>query len=176
MCVSRASGARDDRRMRWLAIALLAACASTPHEITLRIRPDHNYTGIYGVVRDPRNGKPLIDVNVSVDGAQLSQTVDVMTDDRGRYRVEDLPPGFYLVTFAYEDALERIPEVLVRGLEPALASSWLAPAAPKYERPPKPPQEVPSVRIDWSDRETHSYDCAMPSSLAVSDLCRKLGR
>jgi hypothetical protein len=56
---------------------------------------------IQGVVTDKADGSPLAGVTIVVSGATSQTTI---TEDDGSYRITDLTPGDYLVTFFFGDA------------------------------------------------------------------------
>ncbi|HEY1814679.1 MAG TPA: TonB-dependent receptor [Kofleriaceae bacterium] len=58
---------------------------------------------ILGVVKDKATGDALAGVTVIATSPALSQSQTAITDDKGEYRITDLPPGDYLVTFYYAD-------------------------------------------------------------------------
>ncbi|NVB80614.1 MAG: DUF3520 domain-containing protein [Kofleriaceae bacterium] len=58
---------------------------------------------IQGVVTDRANGDKLAGVTVIVTSPALATTQTAITDENGFYKVTDLPPGQYLVTFYYAD-------------------------------------------------------------------------
>jgi len=63
---------------------------------------------IQGVVVDEKTGEALPGVTVIVTSPSIAQTQTAITDEKGVYKVTDLPPGDYLVTFYYADiTLER---------------------------------------------------------------------
>ncbi len=63
---------------------------------------------IQGVVKDQATGDPLAGVTVVVTSSALHGTQTAITDERGAYRIGELPPGTYLVTFFYLDlTIER---------------------------------------------------------------------
>src|SRR5262245_24181309 len=51
---------------------------------------------IAGTVLDP-NGTPIADVRIVVAAVGVSSTYGTRTDDRGRYRIDDIAPGRYYV-------------------------------------------------------------------------------
>jgi hypothetical protein len=57
---------------------------------------------IQGVVTDEKTCDALRGVTVIVTSA-LAQTQTAITDERGAYKISDLPPGDYLVSFYYAD-------------------------------------------------------------------------
>ncbi|MGE5184709.1 MAG: TonB-dependent receptor domain-containing protein [Acidobacteriota bacterium] len=58
---------------------------------------------IQGIVTDKKTGEPMAGVTVVVSSTALNQTQTAITDDKGTYRVTDLPPGDYDVTFYFAD-------------------------------------------------------------------------
>src|ERR1051325_2895674 len=63
-----------------------------------------NTTGaIQGVVTDQKTGDKLAGVTVIVTSPAMSQTQTAITDENGFYKITELPPGEYLVTFYYAD-------------------------------------------------------------------------
>jgi outer membrane receptor protein involved in Fe transport len=67
---------------------------------------------IYGVITDEQTGEPLPGVTVVVTSSgSVSQSA--LTDEKGAYKVNDLAPGEYQVTFYYLDATIQRPAVPV---------------------------------------------------------------
>ena len=63
---------------------------------------------IQGVVVDAKTGEKLPGVTVIATSPATAQTQTAITDENGVYRITELPPGEYLVTFYYADiTLER---------------------------------------------------------------------
>ncbi|MBV8759808.1 MAG: TonB-dependent receptor [Deltaproteobacteria bacterium] len=63
---------------------------------------------VQGVVADAASGEPLPGVTVIVTSPAIAQTQTAITDEKGFYKITELPPGEYLVTFYYADiTLER---------------------------------------------------------------------
>src|SRR4051812_27801330 len=58
---------------------------------------------IQGTVTDQKDGSALAGVTVIVTSPVLAQTQTAITDEKGTYKIADLPPGDYLVTFYYAD-------------------------------------------------------------------------
>ena len=58
---------------------------------------------VQGVVTDKKTGEPMAGVTVVVNSTVLNQTQTAITDDKGTYKVNDLPPGDYKVTFYFAD-------------------------------------------------------------------------
>ena len=67
---------------------------------------------ITGVVRDAQSGDALVGVTVIVTRSGVS-TQSAITDDRGSYRINNLPPGTYLVTFYYLDSTIERSDIIV---------------------------------------------------------------
>src|SRR6266567_3538343 len=77
------------------AVSLLA-----PHQA----QAQSNTTGaIQGVVKDKKSGDAMAGVTVVATSPAMAQTQTQITDDKGFYKISDLPPGDYLVTFYYAD-------------------------------------------------------------------------
>ena len=64
------------------------------------------------------NGGSLAGVTVIVTSPALGQSQTAITDEKGFYKVSDLPPGLFLVTFYYLDYTLEHPDVTV-GIEKA---------------------------------------------------------
>ena len=63
---------------------------------------------IQGTVTDSKTGEKLPGVTVIATSASLPQAQTAITDENGQYKISDLPPGDYLVTFYFADiTLER---------------------------------------------------------------------
>jgi hypothetical protein len=58
---------------------------------------------IGGVVTDKKSGEPMAGVTVVATSTALGQTQSAFTDDKGSYKINDLPPGDYKVTFYFAD-------------------------------------------------------------------------
>ncbi|HUS32562.1 MAG TPA: carboxypeptidase regulatory-like domain-containing protein [Kofleriaceae bacterium] len=96
-------------RGRCIALWLFIMCAFVPATASAQSAT----TGaIYGVITDAGTGDPLPGVTVVVTSTgSASQTA--LTDEKGSYKVNDLAPGEYLVTFYYLDAALERPNVPV---------------------------------------------------------------
>ena len=72
-------------------------------------RAQSSTTGaVQGVVTDEKTGEKLPGVTVIATSPALAQTQTAITDENGFYKITELPPGDYLVTFYYADiTLER---------------------------------------------------------------------
>lgn len=71
---------------------------------TVSLTGDHEGSGaIEGVVTDAHSGEALAGVTVVATSPKLAQSQTAITDDNGSYRLSDLPPSTYQVTFYYSD-------------------------------------------------------------------------
>ncbi|MCX5746650.1 MAG: TonB-dependent receptor [Proteobacteria bacterium] len=72
-------------------------------------RAQSNTTGaIQGTVIDSKTGEVVAGVTVIATSASMQGTQTAITDEKGQYKINNLPPGDYLVTFYYADiTLER---------------------------------------------------------------------
>ena len=86
----------------FLSTALLGAFASSAYA-------QSNTTGaVQGAVTDSKTGEKLPGVTVIATSPSLAQAQTAITDENGQYKITDLPPGDYLITFYYADiTLER---------------------------------------------------------------------
>ncbi|HWO25801.1 MAG TPA: carboxypeptidase regulatory-like domain-containing protein [Kofleriaceae bacterium] len=66
-----------------------------------------------GVITDQKSGAALPGVTVVVSGPALSTEQITLTDERGRYRVENLPAGTYSVNVYYDDTTVQRSNVTV---------------------------------------------------------------
>src|SRR5580765_4672638 len=68
-----------------------------------------NTTGaVQGQVTDANTGEKLAGVTVIATSPAMQGTQTAITDENGFYKINELPPGEYLVTFYYADlTLER---------------------------------------------------------------------
>src|SRR5688500_16621081 len=67
---------------------------------SLQARPQMSRTSLRGRVVDARTGEPIAKVRVIVSGTDLS----TMTDDKGEFTFENLPPGpvdLYITTVTF---------------------------------------------------------------------------
>ena len=94
--------------IRGRCIALLGSCIVLSSS---QVAAQSATTGaIYGVITDIDTGEPLAGVTVvATSPGSASQTA--LTDDKGTYKINELAPGEYIVTFYYVDATveRRIP-------------------------------------------------------------------
>ena len=86
---------------------LLAALLAVPGAQLVATHPAHaqsQTTGaIQGVVTDSKTGEKLPAVTVVVTSPALSQAQSTFTDENGFYKITELPPGEYTVTFYYAE-------------------------------------------------------------------------
>ena len=63
---------------------------------------------IQGIVKDKKTGEPLPGVTVVASGTKNQGAPTALTDERGFYKIDNLAPGPYLVTFYFADlTIER---------------------------------------------------------------------
>jgi hypothetical protein len=100
-------------RGRCIALGLLLLCWST-----LVFAQSATTGAVYGVITDADTGDALPGVTVVItSSAGVSQTA--ITDEKGAYKISDLVPGEYLVTFYYLDAtVERTVPVGIQKVTP----------------------------------------------------------
>ena len=80
-----------------LASSIVVALAATAHA-------QSSTTGaVQGVVTDSKTGDKLPGVTVVITSPAISQTQTAITDESGFYKITELPPGDYRVTFFYAD-------------------------------------------------------------------------
>jgi len=95
--------------IRGRCIALFVVCWLLP---AVAVAQTATTGAIYGVLTDAQTGEPLPGVTVVVSSSgSVSQSA--ITDDKGSYKINDLAPGEYLVTFYYLDAAVEHPNVPV---------------------------------------------------------------
>src|SRR6266700_1523160 len=58
---------------------------------------------VQGIVKDKKSGDAMAGVTVVATSPANAQTQTAITDDKGFYKISDLPPGDYLVTFYFAD-------------------------------------------------------------------------
>src|SRR5215472_103023 len=58
---------------------------------------------IQGVVSDKKTGEAMPGVTVVATSSALQQTQSAITDEKGFYKISDLPPGDYKVSFFFAD-------------------------------------------------------------------------
>jgi hypothetical protein len=94
---------RDD------AVASFSGSTSLENQYVVDGQSATGDTGvIQGVVTDSRTGEKLAGATVVAASPALTQTQTAITDDNGNYRIANLPPGNYVLTFYYADmTLER---------------------------------------------------------------------
>jgi hypothetical protein len=89
---------------------LLAAALGITGQLTVQlvhpttVRAQGATTGaIQGVVVDKKTSEPMAGVTVVVISTAMAQSQTAITDEKGTYKVNDLPPGEYKVTFYFAD-------------------------------------------------------------------------
>ena len=98
---------------------------------------------VTGNVRDVASGEEVAGVVVIATSPALEHTQTAITDEDGTYKLVDLPPGEYLMTFYYADiTLERPGLVLDAG------SLLSVPVVLDPDEHPRPPI---SITMDGSD-------------------------
>src|SRR5580704_2786974 len=87
---SQSTKRRGRRSMNrfWSALGVVMLCAALAHGAT--------DATISGVVKDP-GGAPFRGAFVHAQNVQSKITVNVLSDNQGRYRIQNLPPGEYQV-------------------------------------------------------------------------------
>ncbi len=100
-----------------LSAAAGLAAFTTSHLVAPSVAHAQSGTAgaIQGVVTDEK-GQSLPGVTVIVTSPALGQSQTAITDEKGFYKVDDLPPGLFLVTFYYLDYTIAHPDVTV-GIE-----------------------------------------------------------
>src|SRR5262249_14656511 len=89
-------GQCTNRRMLGAVFVALAIAAATMATVLAQVTQT---SGIAGVVKDV-TGAVLPGVTVEAGGSALIEKVrTVVSDDQGQYKVINLPPGTYTVTF-----------------------------------------------------------------------------
>src|SRR5687767_1948631 len=89
-------------RLRLLiAIALLAQVAPT-------LAQSPTTGAIQGRVVERKSKEPMPAVFVTVSGPNLMEPQTAITDEDGRYKITELPPGNYKITFVAEDETELV--------------------------------------------------------------------
>jgi outer membrane receptor protein involved in Fe transport len=74
---------------------------------------------VQGVVTDAANGEPLVAVTVVATSPALQGNQVAITDDSGRYKITNLPPGRYLITCYYSElTVQRTLDVSVNKTTP----------------------------------------------------------
>jgi Carboxypeptidase regulatory-like domain len=84
-------------------ITTMPACAPRMHvgeapnssRARIQVAPDVTIPSgtIAGVVRDEDSGAPLGSVRVSITPNNMTHPIQILTDDQGRFRIDDLPLG-----------------------------------------------------------------------------------
>ena len=91
---------------KFLVAALLATSGLAAHGVLaphLAAAQTATTGAIQGIITDQKDGSALAGVTVIATSPALAQTQTAITDEKGEYKINDLPPGDYLVTFYYAD-------------------------------------------------------------------------
>lgn len=99
---------------RKLALSFLIAVLGVLIWAPFATAQDATSGAIQGVVRDKATGESLIGVTVIATSPALQGTQTAITDASGRFKINNLPPGTYLVTFYYAKATVQRPTVEVQ--------------------------------------------------------------
>src|SRR5580700_2800207 len=79
---------------------LLGSSLVAPH----KARAQNQTTGaMQGVVKDKKTGEAMPGVTVVATSTALRLTQSAITDEKGYYKISDLPPGDYKVSFFFAD-------------------------------------------------------------------------
>src|ERR1700676_1037578 len=89
--IAKRRGRRSMNRF-WSAVGLVIFCAAFAYGAT-----DAN---ISGVVKDP-SGAPFRGAFVRAQNVQSKISVNALSDNQGRYRIQNLPPGDYQIGRAH---------------------------------------------------------------------------
>jgi Carboxypeptidase regulatory-like domain len=76
-----------------------------------------------GVITDQKSGAALPGATVVVSGPALASEQIALTDERGRYRIDNLPAGTYSVNVYYDDTTVQRSNVTVGATGPASVAS-----------------------------------------------------
>src|SRR5690349_14936353 len=90
---------------RILAAALLGAASLIPSFGSAPVAWAQTTTtgAIQGIVKDGSSGESLVGVTVVASSNAMQGTQTAVTDENGFYKITNLPPGEYIVTFYYAD-------------------------------------------------------------------------
>ncbi len=96
-------------RILFATVAGVGAVVAAAAVVDTSVRAESATTGaIQGVVKDKATGEPLAGVTVVATSPALQGEQTAITDEHGAYRIDNLPPGTYVVTFYYSDVtIER---------------------------------------------------------------------
>jgi hypothetical protein len=94
------------------AICILAGAvaATSPHAAHAQ---SATAGAITGVVKDAATGEPLPGVPIEIASTSLLGKRSTFSDERGAYKLTDLPPGRYLVTFYYDTLVVKRGDIIV---------------------------------------------------------------
>ncbi len=93
---------------------LIAGALALAMGVPMQAQAQSSTSGaIQGVVREKGSGKSLGGVTVVVTSPALQGMQAAITEPNGFYKITNLPPGTYLITYTYTDITVRMPNVLV---------------------------------------------------------------
>src|SRR5690348_13694963 len=70
---------------------------------------------VNGVVTDKASGEALAGVTVVATSTALQGTQSAITEGNGTYKITNLPPGTYVVTFYYADVTVKRTDIIVNA-------------------------------------------------------------
>ncbi|MBP6629073.1 MAG: TonB-dependent receptor [Kofleriaceae bacterium] len=91
---------------QWFVAAALGAASLLGSQlvVTSEAAAQSSTTGaVQGTVKDEATGEALIGVTVVASSTALQGTQTAITDENGSYKISNLPPGDYIITFYYAD-------------------------------------------------------------------------
>lgn len=155
------------------ALIVLLALASIAHA------QSSTSGAIQGVVTDTKTGDKIAGVTIVVSSPVLgpSQTQSTFTDDNGAYKLVDLPPGVYLVTFYLADLQIQVTDVYVgvNQVTPLYQkidqSAGGGPPIVQHARPPlNPTAPPPDPRREFAP--AHVPNAPQPVTRVLADANR----
>jgi Carboxypeptidase regulatory-like domain/TonB dependent receptor len=94
------------------AICILAGVISTTSAHSAHAQ-SATAGAIAGVVRDATTGEPLPGIPIELSSTSLLGKRSTFSDERGAYKLTDLPPGRYVVTFFYDTVVVKRSDIFV---------------------------------------------------------------
>ena len=87
-----------------IAAVMGASSLVTVHLVAPELAEASGTTGaIQGLVTDGKTGEVIAGVTIIATSPSLQGTQTAITDEKGVYKIDNLPPGNYLITFYYAD-------------------------------------------------------------------------